>query len=205
MDRIIFFDIDKTLFDREKYLGDFFKLLESEYGLDKSEVDEAGDFYREIKEEYGYFSSEAFLARIYKKYPALSEKLDYYFSSENLDSFLFEDCKVLYELKNARLGIFSKGDTVLQKAKIKKLEDIIEPNLIYIYHDKLEELPEFLNKHSDCEIVLVDDNIAVLISAKDLDENVKTILIDRANEYEKVNNIDFKINSLFDIIQLLNE
>ena len=182
MDRIIFFDIDKTLFDREKYLSNFFKLLENNYGLDKSQVEEIGDYYREIKEEYGYFSSEAFLARIYKKYPELSEKLDYYFSAENLDNYLFDDLKTLSELEGYRIGIFSKGDKVLQKAKIVKIENLIEQNLIYIYHNKLEKLSEVLDKHNDSEVILVDDNLTVLINAKELNKNVKTFLIDRKDE-----------------------
>jgi len=205
MDRIIFFDIDKTLFDREKYLSDFFKLLENDHGLTSREVDLIGSYYKEIKEEYGYFSSEAFLTRIYEEFPSLEGKLNYYFSYEKLDSFLFQDCKVLSEIKNGRLGIFSKGDSVLQKAKIVKIKDLFEENLVYVFHNKLEKLPEILEKHSDSEIYLVDDNIAVLLKAKDLNVNAKTILVDRLNEFENVNGVDFRLTSLSGIIPILNE
>lgn len=203
--RIIFFDIDKTLFDREKYLGDFFKLLESEHGLSKHDVDEIGDYYRYVKEEYGFFSSEAFLARIYKNFPNLNEKLDYYFSQENLDSFLYEDCKILSEIKNSRIGIFSKGDYAFQKAKITSFENLIEEDLIYIFHNKLEKIQEIISNFSDSELIFVDDNIAVLLKAKDINPKIKTILIDRTNEFGELNNVDFKIESLSDIIPILHE
>lgn len=205
MNKIIFFDIDKTLFDREKYLGDFFKILQSELGLSRDEVDEIGEYYQEIKNEYGYFSSEAFLARIYKKFPHTNAKLDYYFSQENLDNFLYDDSKILHEIKDARIGIFSKGDTKFQRAKVKKFGDLIEEDLIYVFHNKLEKVQQVIDQNADSKLIFVDDNIAVLVAAKEYNENVKTILIDRINEYAEVNSIDFKISSLSDIIQILND
>ncbi len=205
MDKVILFDIDKTLFDREKYLGGFFVLLESEFGLNSDEANEVGKFYQEVKDEYGYFSSEAFLIRIYGRFPDLSEKLDYYFSQENLDKFLYEDSKVLYEFKKSRIGIFSKGDGPFQKAKIKSFGDIIEQDLIYVFHNKLEKLPEILEKHNDSKLTIVDDNIAVLVNAKSLNPNVRTILIDRTREFEGVSGVDFRLDSLSDIIPILSD
>lgn len=205
MDRIIFFDIDKTLFDREGYLQSFFGLLTSDYNLSESEVDEVGRLYDVVKDEYGYFTFEAFLAKIYERFPALSEKLDFYFKPENLDRFLFEDSKVLFQIKNARLGIFSKGDIALQKIKINKFKGVLEEDLIYIFHNKLEKVGEILEKHKDSEIILVDDNVAIMIAAKDINKSVTTVLIDRNDSLSKVNGIDFKIPSLFSLKEILSE
>lgn len=204
MDRIIFFDIDKTIFDREGYLNGFLALLASEYGLSTDEVDEIGNTYEGVKKEYGYFSSEAFLAKIYTMHPQLSEKLDYYFKPENLDKYLFKDSNILFEIKNARLGIFSKGDIALQEIKIKKFKDVLEKDLIYIFHNKLEKIDEVLERHKDSQVILVDDNLPVLVNAKSINENVTTILIDRDGSQEKANGIDFKLASLFDIMPILN-
>lgn len=205
MDRIIFFDIDKTLFDRDMYLNGFFNLLETNYNLSNNEVQHVRDFYEEVKKEYGYFANQAFLVKTYERFPDLSDKLNYYFEPENLSNFFFEDAKVLFEIKNARIGIFSKGDINLQAIKIKKFENVIEPSLIYIFHNKLEELSMFLEKHKDSEIFLVDDNITILVNAKDLNKKVVTILIDRKGREHDINGIDFKINSLSDIMPILNE
>jgi hypothetical protein len=69
----------------------------------------------------------------------------------------------------------------------------------------MKKLPEILEKHSDSEIIIVDDQTEVLINAKGLNPAVKTVLIDRGDKNSKVNGIDFKIISLFDIIPILNE
>lgn len=204
MDKIAFFDIDKTLFDRTRFLDNFFEILSKDFNLTQIEVNNISDFYEEIKKEYGYFSYNALLIRIYEKLPNLNKKLDYYFEQDNLDLFLYEDCKILFEIKDCRLGIFSKGDMQFQKAKIKKFENITTDDLIYIYHDKLQKLNELITKYIDSKLFFIDDNLTVLINAKDINPNVVTILIDRKNEFEKVNGIDFKLTSLSDIMPILN-
>lgn len=205
MDQIIFFDIDKTIFDREKFLYSFYVLLNLEFRLSEEEVLKIMDSYADIKEEFGYFADQAFLTRIYEKLPGLSGKLDYYFESKNLQEFLFTESQALFGIKSARIGIFSMGDTKFQKAKITRFENILEEDLIYIFHNKFEKVSEVIGRHKDSRLFFVDDHIDVLVSAKEIDSSVVTLLVDREKRLTKVNGIDFKIDSLFDIITILNE
>lgn len=205
MDRIILFDIDGTLFDRKKYLDDFYKLLLSEFNLNESEVNEIKNYYEDLKNEFGFFPPFEFLERIYINNPKLKDKLNFYFSSENLNNYLFEDSEILFDVENVRIGIFSKGDIQFQKNKVSRFEEVLEEDLIYIFHNKIKNLSEVIAYHKDSQIFIVDDNLEVLLSVKDIDRNVKTFLIDRENKFSKVNCIDFKTNSLSDIISVLNE
>jgi hypothetical protein len=205
VDRVIFFDIDNTIFDREKFLYSFYVLLNLEFRLSEEEVLKIMSSYSDIKEEFGYFADRAFLTRIYENLPRLSGKLDYYFEAQNLQNFLFTESQALFGIKNARIGIFSMGDTNFQKAKISRFKNILEEDLVYIFHNKLEKVSEVIRKHKDSKIYFVDDHADVLVSAKDFDSSVVTLLIDREKRFTKVNGIDFKLDSLFDIIPILNE
>lgn len=205
VDKIILFDIDKTLFDRDGFLEGFYLVLKNNFGISENDVETVRKLYFESKNEYGYFSSEAYLAKIYLLHPDLEGNLDYFFEPGNLGKFLYDDARTLYKIGNARVGIFSKGDKVLQYAKIKNIESIFEDDLIYIHHDKMKELPGILERHNDSEVYIVDDQTEVHINAKSIDPSVKTILIDRKEKLTKVNGIDFRIISLFDIIPILNE
>lgn len=203
MEKVVLFDIDGTLFDREKYLSKFYELLASDFKLADSEIQSVRNFYEAIKIEFGFFNNQAFLERIYKNYPKLSSKLDFYFTSENLDKFIYIDAKVLYELKNVRIGIFSKGDRQFQRLKIAKFENVLEKKLIFIEHNKLKILPEIISQLSDSEVFIIDDSLQVLITVKDIDKNIKTIQIDRDGKLQKPNGVDFKLKNLSDIIAIL--
>ena len=205
MDRIILFDIDKTIFDRDNFLGSFDDLLQEEFKLSNNELEDIVSIYDGIKNDFGYFSPQAYLERIYKIVPSLNKKLDYYFGQENINKYLFQDSEVLFSLKDIRVGIFSKGDIGFQKMKIAKFLDILEEDLIYVFHDKLKKLPQVLNSNRDSKLYLVDDKIDVLVAAKDIDENIKTIHIDHEGKLQKPNGVDFKLKNLSDIISILHE
>lgn len=203
MDKIILFDIDRTIFDRDKFLGDFDNLLQNEFKLNDKELGEIVGIYDEIKNDFGYFSYQAYLERIYELVPSLNKKLDYFFQQDNIEKYLFLDSEILFSLNDIRIGVFSKGDISFQKKKIMKFLDILDENLVYIFHDKYKKLSEVINSNSKSEIYLVDDKIDVLIRAKGINSGLVTILVDRKNEEVKANGIDFKLNSLSDIISVL--
>ena len=203
MDRIVFFDIDGTLFNTKKYLNEFYELLIKKQELSEKDVKLIKEYYEQIKNEIGYFSPFLYLLRIYNKYPKLNGKLDYYFSSENIQKFLFEDSEILYEIKDVRLGIFSRGDLEYQREKIEQFKDILESDLIFVLHNKIKQLPELIETNSDSQIYIIDDVSEVLLAAKETKSSVVTILIDRDEEHDKVNGIDYKLNNLFDIITVL--
>jgi FMN phosphatase YigB (HAD superfamily) len=202
--KIIFFDIDKTLFDREKYLDNFYIVLASNFDFSSADVAQVKIFYEQVKEEFGYFTPEALLVKIYEKFPKLDNKLNYYFEAENLGKFLFDDSSVVRGIKNARIGIFSMGDTKFQKAKITLFQHVLEEDLIYIFHEKTGEFETIANKYPDSELFLIDDKLHELIGAKD--SGAKTILVDREGKITDLpNGVDFKVDSLFDIIPILDE
>lgn len=201
--KIILFDIDRTLFDTQTFLKDFDSEISFKIDINLNELDEIKNLYDEIKVDFGYFLYPEYIKRIYKKYPSLKNKLDYFFEKDNINKYLFPDSKVLFELKDIRRGIFSEGDLKFQRSKIDKFESVIEKDLIYIFQDKIKKLPEVLNKHSDSEIYIVDDRIDIHIESKKLSQDVRTILIKREGDNEDINEIDFRIKSLFDIMPIL--
>ena len=204
MRKVLLFDIDKTLFDRESYLNDFWSILVSEFEFTKDELANVMKLYEDIKKENNYFAVNEFVEKIYKYYPKTDKNLDYYFENENIARYVFHDTKVLFEIKDFEIGIFSKGDKDFQKIKIDKFKKIFDKNLFYIYRNKIKNIPEIIKNHKNDLLFVVDDDVDALKSFKSFKKDVKTILIDRDNNYKKeLNGVDFRIISLFDIISIL--
>lgn len=93
-----------------------------------------------------------------------------------------EVMEVLTELAGlASLGIFSKGETEFQKTKLKKtgIQRLFREENTHIFDDKDINLIKIIDKYRDFKIILVDDKLEILHSAKKHKPQVFTVWVKR--------------------------
>lgn len=206
MKKIIFFDIDGTLFNADAFIQAFYKNLTSKFSLNDQDFDEINKIYRDIKSEYGYFVPAIYLERITDAFPSVDRATLKTVFWGGIDAYLFEDVNALVEAsEKAKIAFFSKGDEHFQKEKIKKFADKFEEKDVYVFSEKIDKFGEVFTKYKDYECYLVDDSLQVLEAAKAFESQIKTILIDRKGKVTENENIDFQVGSLSDIMPILNE
>lgn len=206
MQKIIFFDIDRTLYDYEEFLDKFSSTILQKYNLKMDQKEELKIVYEENKIKYGYFAPDKFIKPIIDRFPFMDENYlnSVFWSKDLLENNLYPDSKVLYEIaKIATIGIFSKGDEKFQKAKVEALKNIIDQKNIYIYIEKTDFIEKLLEAYKGYKIYLVDDSTTVLLRAEELGKEIFTILIDRKYEVEKSGTIDAKIDNLYQMLPLI--
>ena len=105
-------------------------------------------------------------------------------------NFYEETITVLEETnKMVTVGIFSKGDEKFQKEKIKCISRFFSEDNINITLDKYKKLPEIIKKYKGNKLIIVDDILKVLYTAKTLNEDIYTVWIKR-----KVGNEEYVFN-----------
>lgn len=204
--KIIFFDIDRTLFNSENFLEDFYKKLFDVYKLSQEDLEVLKVLYHKSKAERGYFIPHIFLDQIVEKFPQI-EFLNLKIIFESLiDKNLYVDSNVLFDIDRfSQIAFFSKGDEDFQKLKIKKFMNVVNTNDIYILPDKIKEIGKIFSNYSNFKIYLVDDEIDVLQNAKEKMDFVTTILMDRGKNKIKSGKIEHKVENLNEIINIIYE
>ncbi len=205
MNKIIFFDIDGTLFDVPLFIKLLHKNLIDRFGLSEQDILELRTLYDETKKEEGYFLPKAFFNKIAKRFQTVEEKgLEKIF--QNIDLFeksVYKDTSVINSLSNSALiGIFSQGDENFQKKKILFIKKVLDDENVYIFHDKLAQAKDVFSKYRDCEIFLVDDNLELLRKIKSIFPNISEVFIDRGGKYGDNRDIT-RIKSLSELRQLI--
>lgn len=205
MKKVIFFDIDRTLFDVETFLNDFYVGISFKFKLTDESLDEIKSLYKQVKLEMGYFIPSLFLDRIHNSFSNITPtELHSLFWGELVQKNLYTDVDELNELsKSVKIGIFSKGDEKFQKEKLKKFEKIVNEKDVYIFPSKIEELKEVLSKYSEYKIYLIDDDVNILQKIKEYNSKIFTILIDRKKNMVKFDKIDAKVENLYQIKELI--
>ena len=145
MKKIIFFDIDRTLFDTDSFLENFYQKLFIKFNIESKYKDTLIDLYKESKAD-GYFNPQIFLEKISKKFNIEINTIQTLFWDQKLiDKYLYQDTDILLQLSTkTRMGVFSKGDSKFQKIKLTKFKTILNKNDIYIFPNKIEKFLEVL-------------------------------------------------------------
>ncbi len=203
MKKIVFFDIDKTLFDSSRFLTHFFEELSKSFKTGERNED-FKRIYEETKNEAGYFIPEIYLKKILETFPSINKKTleTIFWDGKQFEKSLYEDAFSINFLKNAAIGIFSTGDYAFQMKKLDFIKDIVEGHNIYIFPNKLEHTSEVLANYKDYEVTFVDNALDVLIAIQKVSHKVKLILIDRNNDLEDNVGIT-KIKSLDELKNLI--
>ena len=204
--KIIFFDIDRTLFNSENFLENFYKRIFEVYSLTPEEIVKIKDLYHSSKAVKGYFIPSIFLENIVNSYSQIeANKLKSIFNSL-IEKNLYEDSNVLMDINSfAQIAFFSKGDEEFQKEKIKRFMKVVNINDVHILPDKIKEIGKIFSNYSNFKIFLVDDEIEVLQNAKEKMDFVTTILMDRKKNKIKSGKIEHKVENLNEIINLIYE
>ena len=89
--------------------------------------------------------------------------------------------------KFADLGIFSEGDTLLQKKKLKrtKIEHFFKSELMYIGPNKNLLVDEIVKAYLNSRLIVVDDKLTVLYLLKQRMPDIITIWIRRGYYAER--------------------
>ena len=203
MKKIIFFDIDRTLFDPNSFLDEFYERLIHKYGLDAGQKAKLIKFYASSKPK-DYFDPQIFLKSISKKFNIEINTIQTLFWDQKLiDKHLYKDTDIFFQISTkTKMGVFSKGDYKFQKSKLKRFGKLIRNADIHVFPNKIEKFLEILKNYSDHNIYLIDDEIDVLSEAKDINRNIFTILINRKKKHVKNDKIDLQISSLSQIQKL---
>lgn len=205
MKKIILFDIDGTLFDVSKFLSLFYANLSSHFQLNNLDIENLQKLYDDTKKEAGYFIPSLFINKINSNFPQINkdtlEKL--FWSADLFEKSMHKDVSVIKDLSNlATIGIFSKGDNKFQKYKLKFINCSINDKNIYIYPNKIDKINETLSYYTNCIIYLVDDRLDVLTKVKEINSDVKIILIDRNGRFSHNKDIS-RIKNLNEIKSIL--
>lgn len=202
--KILLFDIDETIFNPGSFLENFYSEIVDSFNLSDKNLIKIKNIYIQIKQEYGYFSPADFLEKIIENHPEIDRySLEKVFW--NIDLFnknVYKDASVIKDLgRIGNIGIFSKGEESFQKQKISFLSDIVEPDDIHVFRNKLDKISEVLDIYQDLNIYFIDNELEVLESIRKLNPDANLILIDRKNKYE--NSDIIKIKDLTELKSLI--
>lgn len=184
MSKIVFFDIDGTLFNVKSFLALFHQKLINELGFSNSQISNLKDLYEETKKEAGYFLPSLFISKISEAFSLKTDELTRLFNSIDLfDKSVYKDSPGIKSLAvKANIGIFSEGDNQFQRKKITFLGSLINEEDIYIFPDKLKMAGQVFSKYEGFEIYLIDNNIKVLREVEKINSKINLILINREED-----------------------
>lgn len=179
--RTILFDIDRTIFDTNKFIElirfDLMNLLSCDNRIAKKIED---DYLREISRE-SFFSPYK-----YSKYLSLKFNIStsvffkkLFLKKEQYAESLFSDTLSTFnhlKMKNIALGIFSEGNLSFQKLKIESsgVSNFFSFDKIFIFNNKLSSTS--LSKLPQ-DVLIVDDKLSV--AEKLLKRGYKSVWINR--------------------------
>lgn len=203
MKKIIFFDIDGTLFDVPNFLNLLHQKLIDQFDMTNQDISKLKILYDEVKKENGYFLPTSFLTKIVNHFQLLDlDRLEEIFWNVDLfEKSLYKDTLAVGDLaKLAKIGIYSKGDLEFQRKKLSFLETSIDDQDIYIFPNKIGKAREVFEKYEGYKVYLVDDDLEVLEHVEN-STRVNPVLIDRNSRY---NSTDIKtIRNLAELKSIL--
>ena len=196
MKKIVLFDIDYTLFNKDIFFEELFKSIAEALNIDVNIVTGAGhEAYKENIIEVDYLEPNLLSSKIAEKLG----RIDKLKTIESIVNDSYNSPGSLYEetidvLRNisevATIGIFSKGHTGFQKNKLTIIKHLIDESNIHIFVDKDSNIKEVLEKYDNSNLFLVDDKLSVLKLAKDFNGKVFTIWIKRGPYAESGKNVE---------------
>ncbi len=215
--KIILFDIDNTVFDKNNFKKMIYKKIEDallEKGIKTTEND-LKKIYADAIREAGYFNPELFIRIINAKFDIKlpSDYLEKNISTENLKKNLYSDTKIILDRlsinKETVLGIFSKGDDRFQRNKIESFKKLFHEDNIHIFVDKGKEIENILKRYDKHTVFIIDDLLEILSQAKKTKKDVITVWIKRENFVEYAKPIrgfkpDYEIKNLRDLPAIID-
>lgn len=181
--QLVLFDIDRTLFDTDKYLAEMDQVLMLKIGARHEEFNDAvKEYYKNIDSVIRFVPND-YLTHLSDTFAVPQKSLeDIFWDKQRYLKYRYPDVVPTLDTISRKysVGIFSEGDEEFQLFKYRTLSItlFINENQIYIVPDKNDE--DFLRTVPDDAIIIDDSlkNIEVLNQY----ENFKPIWINREDE-----------------------
>lgn len=204
--KLVLFDIDYTLFNTDVYKDNLTKVLGEKLGF--THLDQFEPLNQEASkktiEAHGHFVPEVFLKNLIQITGSAVplEALEKVFWQDTLyataiDPKIRSIAEALAQ-KGVKLGILSTGNEKHQRQKLHTIVDVLTQEHIHIFVDKIEKLHTIVDLYKAYSIFIVDDLLAVLSKAKELDTNIYTIWMNRPKKYMQPENNSFVPDSTID-------
>jgi FMN phosphatase YigB (HAD superfamily) len=204
--KIIFFDIDGTLFDSSKFLNLFYDKLLENFGIEKDE-NKLSEIYSSVKNQYGYFLPGEYINNLASAFSIKDrDKLENIFYDIDLfEKSVYKDSSGILKLaEKIKFAIFSQGEKEFQKKKISFMLSALRQEDIFIFTNKYRQANEVFPRYSQYNVYLLDNDLELLKGIGELFSEVKLVLIDREDKYK--DNKDIRvINSLDELGEIINE
>ena len=166
---VFLFDVDNTLLDNDRVIGDLRRHLEREVGQEHSE--HYWEIFEQLRTELGYADYLGALQRYRIEHPSDPKLLtvsyflvNYPFANRLYPNSLdvIEHCR-----QWGRVVILSDGDVVFQPRKVERsgIFEAVEGNVL-IYIHKECELDDVVRRYPAEHYVIVDDKLRILAQIK---------------------------------------
>lgn len=203
----VLLDVDDTILDIDlvkKFIG---STIEANYGQGTHK--KFWEIYEEVRSEKGYVDSKRIATKFAKT--VNSENLASAISAFQevpFQDYLLPSAKklVAFLSKNSRLIIFSDGDQLFQKTKIKKLGlDKLSKEII-VSRSKKDLFPNVIKNYPG-PFVIIDDKPEIILAAKKYLPGSTRIWIEFGKYAQSSNrvNADLKTSDLNDVIIYLKQ
>jgi FMN phosphatase YigB (HAD superfamily) len=213
--KIILFDIDYTLFQTDHFRNllytDFAKTVRCSISEMQNIAQRAE---KETKKQKGLFDPQTWIALIQQHFSlaVTKEALEKIFWNDalfkqSLESNIVEILTALQK-KGYTIGIFSTGESVLQRKKIETIQHLVTNEHVYILANKLTSLENILHAYYNETLIIVDDLPIILAAAKQDNPGFTTILRQNEKQYEQTNSTknfhpDYTIKHLSELLSIL--
>jgi FMN phosphatase YigB (HAD superfamily) len=205
--KVILFDIDKTLIDRDVFWVNLNEEISKIEGADESTLDDVYSEYKKELESPTDFDADRFIRRLASKIESKSvkEMNDIFYNPELWkDSVYPEARETIKKLKEMGyyVGVFSDADVSYQFGKLRMtgLDKELDPDLIFITKGKTE----------DAYVERLPDNVIIVDDKREVVEKLATkgrfnpYWINRSGNSEKTEDEKVKtISNLMELITLL--
>jgi len=198
-ERIILFDIDKTVFDTRASGKKYGQKLAERCHVGEEKIKESVESYRSQLESSTDFDPDELLARIETEYGVEKGNLEQVLFDQSNFILFPESGAVLEKLaKTSILGLFSEGRQQWQKKKMELtgIARFFDPRYVIVERRKMNE--ESIKKIPQGSTV-IDDKRVVIERLKQLRPDLNLIWINRENE-EKIEGVT-NIKSLKDLLK----
>jgi FMN phosphatase YigB (HAD superfamily) len=166
---VFLFDVDNTLLDNDRVIGDLRRHLEREVGQEHSE--HYWEIFEQLRTEIGYADYLGALQRYRIEHPSDPKLLtvsyflvNYLFANRLYPNSLdvIEHCR-----QWGRVVILSDGDVVFQPRKVERsgIFEAVEGNVLIYIHKELE-LDDIVRRYPAEHYVMVDDKLRILADIK---------------------------------------
>ena len=198
-ERIILFDIDKTVFDTKASGKKYGQKLAERCHVGEEKIKESVESYRSQLESSTDFDPDELLARIETEYGVEKGNLEQVLFDQSNFILFPESGAVLEKLaKTSILGLFSEGRQQWQKKKMELtgIARFFDPRYVIVERRKMNE--ESIKKIPQGSTV-IDDKKVVIERLKQLRPDLHLVWINRESE-EKIEGVT-NIKSLKDLLE----